>query len=206
MKKYILFFALSLSGLATANAVEGDAIAGKNKSAMCAACHSADGNSVVSIYPKLAGQNANYIEKQLHDFKKGLTSGGTAGRVDPVMGGMAMALSDQDIADLAAFFSEQKSTEGNGEENTLGKTLYLGGDNERGITACIACHGVQGKGMEQAGFPSIANQNTDYLKTQLMNFRDAKRKNDSNAMMRNIAIQLEDTEIEALANYISSIK
>lgn len=202
----MVLLALAISTITTAHAVEGNPSAGKDKSAMCAACHSSDGNSVVSMYPKLAGQSASYIAKQLHDFKKGLTSGGSAGRVDPVMGGMAMALSEQDIADISAYYAQQTITAGTGEGSELGKKLYFGGDSERGITACIACHGMNGKGMPSAGFPAIASQNADYLKAQLANFRAGKRANDMNGMMRNIAMELEDSEIAALAQYMSTMK
>lgn len=206
MKKYLVLLALTIAGISSAQAVEGNVAAGKNKSAMCAACHGPDGNSAVSMYPKLAGQHAKYLATQLHDFKAGLTSGGKTGRADPVMGSMAMALTDQDIADLAAFYQSQTISAGEGKTNEIGKKLYLGGDNERGITACIACHGVNGQGVAGAGFPAVASQNVDYLKIQLRNYRDLKRTNDSNSIMRNISAQLEEKDIEALAQYMSSLK
>ena len=125
MKKFIITILLGLSAIATANAAEGNAEAGKNKSAMCAACHGADGNSLVPMYPKLAGQSASYLVKQLVEFKQGMTSGGKSGRVDPVMGGMAMALSEQDMADVAAFYASQEITAGTGNADALGKkTLF----------------------------------------------------------------------------------
>jgi len=206
MKKILFTLLLGLGALNTASAVEGDAEAGKNKSAVCAACHGVDGNSVVAIYPKIAGQSATYLAKQLADFKLGMSSGGKEGRADPIMGGMAMALSEQDMADLAAYFSSQKQSAGSDTTNETGRKLYLGGDSSRGITACVACHGVTGKGMEQAGFPSIGEQNAAYIQSQLEKFRSGARANDKASMMRNIAMKLEDADIEALTQFIASLK
>ena len=206
MKKFIITILLGLSAVITANAAEGNAEAGKNKSAMCAACHGSDGNSLVPMYPKLAGQSASYLVKQLTEFKLGMTSAGKAGRVDPVMGGMAMALSDQDMADVAAFYASQKITAGNGSDNAIGKKLYLGGNAEMEVTACVACHGINGKGMPSAGFPALASQNAEYLKIQLEKFRDGSRNNDLNAMMQGVAANLTDEEITALSQYMSSLK
>lgn len=180
----------------------GDPVAGKDKSATCVACHGADGNSLVTIYPKIAGQGAAYIAKQLANFKAGSAEGG---RVDPVMAGMVAGLSEQDMADLGAFFASQKSTEGNGESNELGKKLYFGGDSARGITACVACHVSNGKGVSQAKFPAVANQNVEYLTSQLQKFRSGDRANDNNSIMRNTAIKLSDADIEALAQFMSSL-
>jgi len=177
----------------------GDVKAGQNKSAMCASCHGADGNSPIAMYPKLAGQSANYIAKQLADFKSG-------DRVDPVMAGMVAALSEQDMNDLAAYFAVQTPTAGQAEGSDIGHKLYFGGDAKKGITACVACHGVKGKGMAQAGFPGLAGQNADYLKKQIASFREGSRGNDRNNMMRNIAIKLSDSDIEELVNYMSSLK
>jgi cytochrome c553 len=187
-------------------AIEGNAANGKAKSAMCSACHGADGNAFMPTYPKLAGQSASYIAKQLADFKEGVVSGGKKGRVDPVMGSMTMALSKQDMADLGAYYAAQKSTPGDGADNKVGKKLYLGGDAKRGITACIACHSVDGQGMAKAGFPAIASQDMAYLAGQLEKFRSGVRSNDNNSVMRNIAIKLEDGDIAALAQYMSSMK
>ncbi len=177
----------------------GNAKAGQEKSAMCTACHGTDGNSVVPSYPKLAGQSANYLAKQLADFKSGV-------RKNAVMAPMAAGLSDTDMQDLAAFFAIQKTTAGTTEASSVGHKLYFGGDAARGITACVACHGVKGKGMSQAAFPSIAGQNQDYLKAQLMSFRSGERSNDNNSIMRNIAIKLSDADVNELTQYMSSLK
>jgi cytochrome c553 len=177
----------------------GDVAAGKTKAATCAACHGSDGNSLVPMYPSLAGQSANYIAKQLAEFKSGE-------RENMVMAGMAAALSQEDMNDLAAFFAVQTAKPGTGETDAEGHKLYFGGNADKGIAACIACHGVNGKGMKQAGFPSLAGQSKDYLKSQLASFRNGTRHNDSNGMMRNIAIKLSDADIDAVAQYISSLK
>jgi len=178
---------------------KGDVKAGQEKSTMCASCHGADGNSPIAIYPKLAGQSASYLAKQLADFKSG-------NRIDPIMAGMAAALSDQDMNDLATYFAVQTSTAGQVEGSDVGRKLYFGGDVTKGITACVACHGVKGKGMAQAGFPALAGQNTAYLKKQIASFRDGSRGNDRNNMMSNIAIKLSNNDIDELVNYISSLK
>lgn len=177
----------------------GDVKAGQEKSAMCSSCHGTDGNSPIPMYPKLAGQSANYLAKQLADFKSGE-------RKDPVMAGMVAGLSAQDMQDLATFFAVQTSTPGAGEASDVGHKLYFGGDSKKGITACIACHGVKGKGMSHAGFPALAGQNADYLKKQLVSFRSADRANDRNSMMTNIAIKLSDSDIDELVKYMSSLK
>ncbi len=178
---------------------QGNVAAGKTKAATCAACHGADGNALIPMYPSLAGQSANYLAKQLSEFKSG-------DRKDPVMAGMVAALSEEDMHDLAAFFAVQSPKAGTGEGSEVGQKLYFSGDAAKGVTACIACHGVNGKGMQQAGFPAIAGQSKDYLKKQLQTFRDGSRHNDRNGIMRNIAIKLSDADIEELTKYMSSLK
>ncbi len=177
----------------------GDVKAGQEKSAMCATCHGASGNSLIAMYPNLAGQSASYLAKQLADFKSGE-------RKDPVMAGMVAALSEKDMNDLGAYFAVQTPKAGTGEASEVGHKLYFGGDVNKGITACVACHGVQGKGMAQAGFPALAGQNADYLKKQIASFRDGSRANDKNDMMRNIAIKLSDSDIDELVKYMTSLK
>ena len=181
----------------------GDPVLGQAKAATCAACHGDDGNAVIPMYPKLAGQGAGYIAKQLANFKSGATS--ESGRVNALMNGMSAGLSEKDMADLGAFYASQKMSEGDGEANELGKKLYFGGDSERGISACVACHIANGKGASQAKFPAIANQHVDYLTGQLKMFRSGERANDYNSMMRKTAVKLTDTDIKALAEFISSL-
>ncbi|AEH31876.1 cytochrome c4 [Vibrio anguillarum] len=200
--------ALILSLLASCSVwAQGSIEAGKAKSQTCVACHSADGNSLLTIYPKIAGQHEKYIEKQLHDLKLGMTSGGKQGRYDPVMSAMAMPLSDEDIADLAAYFASQTISANSTPEDVAvkGKALYSAGDAERGLTACIACHGPRGNGTELSGFPKISGQHADYIKAQLQKFRDDARNNDMNAMMRDVAKKLSDTDIEILSKYVGGL-
>ncbi|MDV6253227.1 c-type cytochrome [Vibrio sp. EA2] len=200
--------ALILSVLASCSVwAQGSIEAGKAKSQTCVACHGADGNSAIAMYPKLAGQHAKYLEKQLQDLKLGMTSGGKQGRYDPVMSGMAMPLSDEDIADLSAYYASLPTSENSTPENVVeqGKVLYTAGDAERGLTACIACHGARGNGTELSGFPKISGQHADYIKAQLTKFRDGSRGNDMNAMMRDIAKKMTDEDIEVLSQYVGGL-
>ncbi|MGL4475015.1 MAG: c-type cytochrome [Shewanella sp.] len=206
MKKLAL--ALSVVATISSSAIaEGNVEAGKAKSITCAACHGVDGNSMINMYPKIAQQHATYLQKQLQEFRTASQTGGTNGRMDPIMSSMAAALSDEDIKDLSAYFSSQTITANPAAETpALGETLYKGGDMSRGITACIACHGPDGNGMALAGFPSLAGQHANYIKIQLTKFHDGSRNNDMNGMMRDIAKKLSPQDIDALSTYISTIK
>ncbi len=206
MKKLCLLFCMSLGLSATAMA-EGNAEAGQAKSAVCAACHGMDGNSMIDINPKIAGQHENYIVKQLQEFKLASQTGGEEGRNNAVMNGMAAPLSEQDMLDLAAYFSSQTAKPGETPEQYVdaGRALYQGGDEARGVTACIACHGPQGNGMGLAGFPDISGQHAAYTAAQLKAFREGSRHNDMNGMMRDIAMKLTDEDIEILSNYIAGL-
>jgi len=190
---------IKVKRVATVAAITEETIAGKAKSAVCASCHGADGNSLVPMYPKLAGQHAEYTTKQLKEFKSGV-------RKNPIMAGMVAGLSEQDMAELGAYFASQKPTPGNGKGSDLGRKLYFGGDASRGITACIACHGTSGKGMAKAGFPVVANQSVEYLTAQLISFKAGERDNDRNSIMRNVAKRLKQKDIEALAQFLSTMK
>lgn len=209
MKKIALTLTMLFGALAANNATafDGDATAGKAKSATCAACHGADGNAPVNIYPKLAGQNAEYLYKQLKDLKLGMTSGGSEGRMDPVMSGMTMALSDQDMRDLSAYFASLNMSEGTTPEDVVaaGTKLYKAGDAERGIPACAACHGPRGNGTSLAGFPKISFQHPEYIKAQLEKFRSGARNNDQNGMMVDISKKLTDQDIEILSKYLGGL-
>lgn len=206
MKKLAL--ALSVVASVSSPAIaEGNAEAGKAKALVCSACHGVDGNSMIDMYPKLAGQSSAYIEKQLHDFRSAAMTGGKEGRANPIMGGMAVGLSDQDIENLAAFYSSQKKqTIVINDVPKLGESLYKGGDTTRGITACIACHGPQGNGAASAGFPAIGGQHANYIKAQLQSFHDGSRNNDLNGMMQDIAKKLTSEDMDALAKYIANLK
>jgi cytochrome c553 len=197
-----LFFAAHGVSLAQGNAEEG-----QNKSITCGACHGADGNSLIDMNPKLAGQHAGYLVKQLKEFKLASETGGQEGRNNAVMNGMAAMLSEQDILDIAAYFASQKPSPGEAPEDVVaaGHKLYVGGDLERGVTACIACHGPHGDGMSLAGFPDISGQHTSYLKSQLELFRSGERNNSHNGMMEDIAKRLTDKDIDILSKYIAGL-
>lgn len=206
MKKPLLVFMASLLLSGTAMALEGNASAGKSKSAPCAACHGKDGNSPAPSFPKLAGQGERYLIKQIKDIKSGA-------RPVPMMAGQTDNLSDQDIADIAAYYASKTSTTGQADPALVekGEAIYRGGIAERGIPACSACHSPTGAGMAAAGFPSLAGQYAEYTAAQLKAFRAAKdgregRDNDGEAMvMRTIAFKMSDSEIEAVSSFIQGL-
>ncbi len=204
MKKLAALAVLLFSVVGVAQA-KGDADAGETKSQVCAACHGADGNSTNPMWPRLAGQNAAYLVKQLQDFKAAATGG--KGRMDASMAGMVMNLSEQDMQDIAAYYAKQETQYEavKAEYLEMGEKLYRGGDVERGVTACTACHGPRGEGLDQAKFPAIAGQHVDYTIKQLQMFRDGSRNNDVNEMMRDIAEKMSDKQIEAIAHYLAGL-
>lgn len=206
MKKLGLLVCLTL-GITSFAFAEGDAEAGKAKSLTCSACHGSDGNSAIAMNPKIAGQHEGYLVKQLTEYRLASRTGGKEGRNNAVMNGMAAALSDQDIADLSAYFSSQDLKAGETPEDVIeaGQALYRGGDADREITSCISCHGPGGKGMGLAGFPVISGQHAEYTSSQLKMFRDGTRANDMNSMMRTIAAKLTDKDIEILSKYLGGL-
>ncbi len=199
MKK-LAIVALLAAGFVSGAHGAGDADAGKGKAASCAGCHGADGNSLVPNFPKLAGQHAAYLSKQLRDFKSGA-------RKDPTMAPMAAPLSEQDIEDLAAFFASQAITPGkaNPELVELGAKLYRGGNVDSGVAACIACHGPTGTGNPAANYPRIGGQQAAYVVKALKDFKSGARSNDANQMMRSIASKMTEEEIKAVAEYIAGL-
>ncbi len=200
MKKQFLA-ALVLLGLVSNVYAAGDATAGKEKAMMCTACHGMDGNSPSPIWPKLAGQHATFISKQLADFKSGT-------RQDPTMNGMAAALTDQDMADIAAFFASNSRSAGSAadaEKAAAGKKVYTAGNAVTGVSACMACHGPTGAGNPGALFPSLNGQHSAYVVKALKDFKAGIRKNDAGAMMQSIAAKMSDTEIESVAEYIAGL-
>ncbi|OBT10163.1 cytochrome C [Vibrio sp. UCD-FRSSP16_10] len=204
MKKLVLIATLFAScSVLAAGSIE----AGKTKSTTCVACHGTDGNSLVAIYPKLAGQHEGYMIKQLKDFKLGATSGGKQGRYDPAMSAMAIPLSEQDMADLAAYYASIPTSENTTPENVIeqGQELYLAGNAERGVTACVACHGPRGNGTSLSGFPKISGQHADYIKSQLQKFASMDRDNDLNGMMHDVAKKLTEEEMDVLAKYVGGL-
>lgn len=207
MKKFALPLTLLLSLAGSAYAFDGDAEAGKTKTATCVACHGTDGNSPLDMYPKIAGQHASYIYKQLKEFKLAVETGNKQGRENAIMAGMVAGLSDQDMKDLAAYYSSQKMSAGATPEDAVakGEQLFRAGDSERGIAACIACHGPRGVGHSLAGFPAISFQHAAYIKSQLEAFRAGTRSNDMNGMMRDVAKNLTDADIEVLSKYVGGL-
>jgi len=206
MKKLMLLALvahLGLNSLAMANepVKAGDAAKGKALSATCSACHGVDGNSVNPDWPKLAGQGSAYLEKQINDFRSGKRS-------DPTMTGMAKGIaSDHDVVDLAAFYAGEKAKAGtaNKDKVAAGEAIYRGGVMSSGVAACAACHGPTGTGNDAAKFPGIAGQHAKYTIAQLKAFKSGKRSNDSGKMMRNIAKNMTDAEMDAVAEYISGL-
>ena len=200
-KSLIATFALILGLNATASAVDlaaGEATAG----AICAGCHMPDGNSVVDMFPKLAGQHAQYLIKQLNDYKSGARS-------DATMTGMAATLAtDADVANVAAFFASKQHTSSTTDTSkvALGKDVYRGGNTTSKLPACMGCHEPDGSGNPPAKFPSLAGQHAAYTIKQLNSFRDGSRNNDNNKMMQNVANKMTAAEIEAVANYIAQMK
>lgn len=193
-----LLLTLGISGLAHA---AGDAAAGQGKIATCSACHNADGNSLLPSFPKLAGQGQRYLYKQMQDIKS---------NARPVveMTGMLDPLNDQDLADIAAWYSSQKSTTGAADPELVsrGEALFQGGKLADGLPACIGCHSPNGEGLDLAIFPKLSSQHADYTTKQLTDFREGDRENDGDAMiMRTIASKLSNKDIKALSSYIQGL-
>lgn len=180
---------------------QGDVEAGRAKSAVCAACHGPDGNSLAPQWPKLAGQHAAYLEKQLADYKAGRRS-------NPIMGPVAASLSDAEISDLAAYYAQQEIAIGKAakEHVALGRVVYHGGVQSSGVPACMACHGPSGKGNPAAGFPALRGQHAEYTEKQLQAYASGQRANDGEgAIMRDIAARISSKEMQAVSSYIEGL-
>ncbi len=204
MSKWLVTVSMAMVLAASGAQAAGDAEAGKAKSVTCLACHGPAGNSVNPVWPKLAGQHASYIKKQLMDFRNEKDNT----RADPLMTTQAKLLqSEQDIDDLAAFFSAQTQNGGSADPKAvkLGEQLYRAGDGNRGIAACMACHGPAGDGNPSANFPRIAGQHAAYVEKALKDFRDGKRTNDPQRMMQGVVDKMTDKEIAAVAQYIQGL-
>ena len=188
-------------------AEQGNAENGKARSITCSACHGVDGNSAIPMNPKLAGQHEQYLVKQLTEFKLASKTGGKDGRNNAIMNGMSAVLSEQDILDIAAYYSSQEAVPGETTQDAVeqGNRLYIGGDLERGITACIACHGPKGNGTSLSGFPDISGQHSVYIAAQLKSFRSGGRANSLNGMMADIAKRMTDEDIEVISSYVSGL-
>ena len=188
-------------------APKGDAARGQAvASAVCVACHGPDGNSPAAANPKLAGQHADYLFKQMKNFKP--ADGKQPERVNAIMNGMIAAFDEGQMRDMAAYFAAQSQkgeTAKSRETIELGQKLYRAGDQAKGLPACAACHGPAGAGMP-AQFPRIGGQYAEYTEAQLKAFRDGARANDPNKMMRMVAIKMTDAEIKAVADYIAGLR
>ncbi len=166
---------------------------------VCAACHAADGNSVISANPKLAGQHPEYLVKQLTEFKAGK-------RANAVMSGMAAPLSDEDMRNIGFWLASQKPATGMAKDKALvvlGERIYRGGIADRQIAACAGCHSPNGAGIP-AQYPRLAGQHAEYTSTQLKAFRSGERKN--SAQMAGVAAYLTDKEIAAVSDYIAGLR
>lgn len=178
----------------------GDMEAGKAKSAACLACHGADGNSINPEWPSLAGQMQEYLVKQLQDFKSGA-------RKNAIMAGMVAPLSQQDMEDLAVYFASQilkVSASADMEKAQEGQRLYRGGNAQTLVSACMSCHGPSGQGIPPR-FPRVSGQHAVYSESQLLAFKAGKRSNDNEIMTR-IAFRMSESEIKAVAHYMSGLK
>ncbi len=198
----IAWFGCILVIATVAGAAEaGDAALGAQKAAVCIACHGATGSSVNSEWPSLAGQSEAYIVAQLKQFQQGK-------RTNPLMTPMAVGLTEGDMKDLGAHFSQQTPTGLEADPSTWksGEKLYRGGDKNRGIPACIACHGPQGRGNGPAGYPALRAQHAVYAYSQLKAFADGGRTTAGNDVMHVIADRLTDEEMRALASYTQGLR
>jgi cytochrome c553 len=202
----IIGFGLTLSAVAIVAeehaTAKADLAKGQAAAITCAACHGGDGNSAIAINPSLAGQHAQYITKQLMNFKSGE-------RNNAIMKGMVAVLAtDEDMKNVAAYYAAQKPRPGIARDQALvdaGQKIYRGGDVVTGIPACAGCHSPSGAGIP-AQYPRLAGQMKEYTLAQLRAFRAGERANDNAAMMRTIAGKLSDKQMEALAEYVSGLQ
>lgn len=194
---------LAAAGAWAQTAPKADSAKGqKIASQVCVACHGADGNSAAPANPHLAGQHAEYIAKQLHDFKA------NKDRKNPVMMGMATPLSPDDIRDVSAYYAGQKPKPAAAKDKelvVLGQKIYRGGNAATGVPACAACHGPNGAGIP-AQYPRLAGQFPEYTAAQLRAFRSEERANDANKMMRGVAARMTDREILAVSEYLAGLR
>ena len=183
--------------------VDGDAEAGKAKAITCGACHGQDGNSVNPVWPSIAGQHPTYIVEQLQAFKNGA-------RTEPLMLGQAMMLNDEDMRNLAVYYSElPAATKVVADPTTLdhGERLYRGGSRDNNTPACIACHGPNGRGNPAASYPSLKGQYAVYIAKQLREYAAGARKSDGvTRVMRDIAAKLSEQDIVAVSSYVQGLQ
>ena len=205
LSKFSIALALVLAG--NQAMAGGDAEAGQAKAATCVACHGVDGNSAVPTFPKLAGLGHKYLLKQMKDIRDGR-------RPVALMAGQVDNMSDQDLADIAAFYDAQPRTGGMADPDKVaqGRKVYLAGIAERQVPACSGCHSPTGNGNGPAGYPSLGGQHAEYIAGQLKMFRKGYedptgRTNGGEAkIMRTTAFRMSDMEIEAVASYIAGLQ
>lgn len=200
--RHIKAFLLGLSGLLAASSLQAaDIEAGKAKTALCAGCHGPDGNSLNAIWPRLAGQHASYLVKQLRDFKSGK-------RVDPTMQGMVAALTDEDMVNISAYYETQTPSAATFDAALLakGQDIYRGGITETSVAACMGCHSPSGSGNGPAAYPALKGQHPEYIAAQLQKFKDGSRANDAGKMMRNVANRMSEQEMKAVSAYVAGMK
>lgn len=177
-------------------------------SGICAGCHNADGNSVIPMNPSLAGQHAEYITKQLIDFKA--TESAPPKRNSPVMSSMVAALSAEDMKKLGEYYAKQKATPSQATADTdedvikMGKILYHGGNLENGVPACASCHGPNGSGIPPH-YPRLAGQHAEYTLTQLNLFNAGDRANDNGVMLK-VLTRMSAQEKRAVSAYIATMR
>jgi cytochrome c553 len=178
----------------------GDIEAGKSKSAACAACHGADGNSMNPAWPKLAGQGAPYVYSQLMMFKDGT-------RQNALMAGQAAGLSEQDMHDLAAYYASLTGSPSAADPELVeqGESIYRGGIAKKEVAACMACHSPSGAGNPAAQFPKLSGQHAAYTAAQLKAYRGMERNYPSAQIMVKVAERMTDAEIQAVAEYIAGL-
>jgi len=184
-----------------ANPAQGDAAKVQQiATQVCAACHGADGNSLLPATPNLAGQYPEYLTSQLLSFK-------TGARKNAVMSGIAATLTPDDMKNLGAYYGEQPpklGTATNPELVALGEKIYRGGVAATAVPACAACHTPDGAGIPPL-FPRLAGQHAEYVLAQLKAFSSGERADDNSKMMRAIAVKLSDKEMQAVGQYISGL-
>lgn len=201
---FLMLAGLSLfliMGAMTAAMAEGRIQSGHEKSVTCAACHGQDGNSINPEWPNLAGQHEKYLLRSMKSFKDN-------SRENILMNSQVATLDEQSMNDLAAYFASQTADARTADPALVsqGERLYRGGNLDRGVSACIACHGPTGRGNSAAGYPSLTGQHTVYTANQLMAYRSNTRQTDTNRIMRDIAGLMSEDEIKAVASYIQGLR
>jgi cytochrome c553 len=202
IKLNLLTALFTLGALASTNVMaEGDPQAGKEKSVTCAACHGQDGNSINPEWPSLAGQNETYILRSLHSFKDN-------SRQNVLMNSQVVNLDEESMQDLAAYYASQTPALRTTSPELVqqGERLYRGGNLERGVSACTACHGPLGHGNPGAGYPSVTGQHATYTTAQLLAYRANVRQTDPNRIMRDISSLMTEDEIRAVASYMQGLR